>query len=169
MVPDAPSASRRPFGASIEARRGVTTGISARDRATTIRAAMARDAGPDDLVMPGHVFPIVGREGGVLVRAGLTEASIDLVAPRRSRAGRGRVRHPARRRDAWRSAADLEALAELFELKIVAHSRPGRLPAAHRVARASRRRAHDRRRAAAGASAPSSTATTSIGTSTSRW
>jgi len=70
---------RRPFGASIEARRGVSTGISARDRALTIRTAVAHGAGPADLVMPGHVFPVVARKGGVLVRAGLTEASIDLV------------------------------------------------------------------------------------------
>jgi len=79
MVPDAPSGLRRPFGASIEARRGVSTGISARDRALTIRTAVAHGAGPADLVMPGHVFPVVARKGGVLVRAGLTEASIDLV------------------------------------------------------------------------------------------
>jgi 3,4-dihydroxy 2-butanone 4-phosphate synthase/GTP cyclohydrolase II len=79
MVPDAPAGMRRPFGASIEARRGVTTGISARDRALTIRTAVAHGAGPADLVMPGHVFPVAGRRGGVLVRAGLTEASIDLM------------------------------------------------------------------------------------------
>src|SRR6516225_3749991 len=74
MAPDAPSVVRRSYGASIEARRGVTTGISAHDRAATIQAAVAPDAGPDDIVMPGHVVPIVARAGGVLVRAGLTEA-----------------------------------------------------------------------------------------------
>jgi len=79
MVPEASSPVQRAFGASIEARRGVTTGISAKDRAVTIRTAVREDSGPDDLVMPGHVFPLVGRKGGVLVRAGLTEASIDLV------------------------------------------------------------------------------------------
>jgi 3,4-dihydroxy 2-butanone 4-phosphate synthase/GTP cyclohydrolase II len=79
MVPDAPASVRRPFGASIEARRGVSTGISARDRALTIRTAVAHGAGPSDLVMPGHVFPVAARKGGVLVRAGLTEASIDLM------------------------------------------------------------------------------------------
>jgi 3,4-dihydroxy 2-butanone 4-phosphate synthase/GTP cyclohydrolase II len=68
MVPDA-AASRQPFGASIEARRGVSTGISAADRAVTIQAVMADDAEPDDIVMPGHVFPILARHGGVLVRA----------------------------------------------------------------------------------------------------
>ena len=68
MAPDAPSVVRRSYGASIEARRGVTTGISAHDRAATIQAAVAPDAGPDDIVMPGHVVPIVARAGGVLVR-----------------------------------------------------------------------------------------------------
>lgn len=66
------------FTVSIEARSGVTTGISARDRATTIRAAIAGEACPEDLVRPGHVFPIVACEGGVLVRTGQTEGSVDL-------------------------------------------------------------------------------------------
>ncbi|MDR0578637.1 MAG: 3,4-dihydroxy-2-butanone-4-phosphate synthase [Candidatus Accumulibacter sp.] len=66
------------FTVSIEAAEGVTTGISAQDRARTVRAAVARDAGPDDIVQPGHVFPIVARPGGVLVRAGHTEAGCDL-------------------------------------------------------------------------------------------
>ncbi|MBW2650810.1 MAG: GTP cyclohydrolase II, partial [Deltaproteobacteria bacterium] len=66
------------FTVSIEARKGVTTGISAKDRATTISAAVADDAKPDDLVSPGHVFPIRARKGGVLVRTGQTEGSVDL-------------------------------------------------------------------------------------------
>jgi len=66
------------FTVSIEARHGVTTGISARDRATTIRAAIADDAGPSKVVSPGHVFPLRARKGGVLVRAGQTEGSVDL-------------------------------------------------------------------------------------------
>ena len=65
------------FTVSIEAAEGVTTGISAHDRATTIKAAVAADAKAEDLVQPGHVFPIVAREGGVLVRAGHTEAGCD--------------------------------------------------------------------------------------------
>jgi 3,4-dihydroxy 2-butanone 4-phosphate synthase/GTP cyclohydrolase II len=77
MVADA-TGSALPYGASIEARRGVSTGISAADRATTILAAMASNAGPDDLVMPGHVFPVMARDGGSLVRAALTEAAVDL-------------------------------------------------------------------------------------------
>ncbi|OGP34489.1 MAG: bifunctional 3,4-dihydroxy-2-butanone 4-phosphate synthase/GTP cyclohydrolase II [Deltaproteobacteria bacterium GWC2_65_14] len=66
------------FTVSIEARKGVTTGISAHDRATTIRAVIAEKTRPEDLVRPGHVFPIVARKGGVLVRTGQTEGSVDL-------------------------------------------------------------------------------------------
>jgi 3,4-dihydroxy 2-butanone 4-phosphate synthase/GTP cyclohydrolase II len=71
--------SQPAFGASIEARDGVTTGISAADRATTIRTAIAERAEPGDIVMPGHVFPVQARPGGVLVRAGLFEGALDLV------------------------------------------------------------------------------------------
>ncbi|MDR1166258.1 MAG: bifunctional 3,4-dihydroxy-2-butanone-4-phosphate synthase/GTP cyclohydrolase II [Deltaproteobacteria bacterium] len=66
------------FTVSIEARRGVTTGISAADRAATILAAVREDATAKDVVTPGHVFPLRAREGGVLVRAGQTEGSVDL-------------------------------------------------------------------------------------------
>lgn len=66
------------FTASIEAAKGVTTGISAADRAQTIRVAISPSSQPSDLVMPGHVFPLRAREGGVLVRAGQTEGSVDL-------------------------------------------------------------------------------------------
>jgi len=66
------------FTVSIEAARGVTTGISAYDRAITILSAVDRDASPRDLISPGHVFPLRARGGGVLVRAGQTEGSVDL-------------------------------------------------------------------------------------------
>lgn len=66
------------FTASIEARSGITTGISAADRAHTCRVVVEEDTGPDDLVMPGHVFPLRARPGGVLQRAGQTEAAVDL-------------------------------------------------------------------------------------------
>lgn len=66
------------FTVSIEARHGVTTGISAADRATTILAAVADDAKPEDVVTPGHVFPLRAQKGGVLVRAGQTEGGVDL-------------------------------------------------------------------------------------------
>jgi len=68
------------FTVSIEAASGVTTGISAHDRARTVQAAVARDARPEDIVQPGHVFPIEAQAGGVLVRAGHTEAGCDLTA-----------------------------------------------------------------------------------------
>ncbi|MEW6370868.1 MAG: 3,4-dihydroxy-2-butanone-4-phosphate synthase [Pseudomonadota bacterium] len=67
-----------PFTVSIEARHGVTTGVSAADRVTTIRTAIAADARPEDLVRPGHVFPLRATPGGVLARAGHTEGSVDL-------------------------------------------------------------------------------------------
>jgi len=66
------------FTVSIEAAQGVTTGISAADRARTVQAAVARNARPDDLVQPGHIFPLQAVEGGVLMRAGHTEAGCDL-------------------------------------------------------------------------------------------
>jgi 3,4-dihydroxy 2-butanone 4-phosphate synthase/GTP cyclohydrolase II len=66
------------FTVSIEARHGVTTGISAADRATTIKAAVAHNARPDDVISPGHIFPLRARQGGVLVRTGQTEGSVDL-------------------------------------------------------------------------------------------
>jgi 3,4-dihydroxy 2-butanone 4-phosphate synthase/GTP cyclohydrolase II len=66
------------FTVSIEARDGITTGISAPDRARTIAVAIDPTKGPDDIVTPGHVFPLVARDGGVLVRTGHTEAAVDL-------------------------------------------------------------------------------------------
>ncbi|MEM5819210.1 MAG: 3,4-dihydroxy-2-butanone-4-phosphate synthase, partial [Desulfitobacterium hafniense] len=67
------------FTVSIEAAKGVSTGVSARDRVTTIKAAIADEAGPDDLNQPGHIFPLKARPGGVLERAGHTEATVDLM------------------------------------------------------------------------------------------
>lgn len=78
MVNDNQAAYATNFTVSIEAARGVTTGISAADRATTIQAAVAPDAKPSDLVQPGHVFPLMAQPGGVLRRAGHTEAGCDL-------------------------------------------------------------------------------------------
>lgn len=78
MVADNKARFETAFTVSIEARQGVTTGISAKDRATTIQTAIADGAGPQDLVSPGHVFPIRARRGGVLVRTGQTEGSVDL-------------------------------------------------------------------------------------------
>ena len=78
MSPRNTAALGTAFCESIDARRGVTTGISASDRATTILSAIDPKARPEDLARPGHVFPLRARAGGVLVRAGQTEASVDL-------------------------------------------------------------------------------------------
>jgi 3,4-dihydroxy 2-butanone 4-phosphate synthase/GTP cyclohydrolase II len=78
MVQDNKARFGTAFTISIEARNGVTTGISAADRATTIKTAVNPEAKPEDLVSPGHVFPIRARKGGVLVRTGQTEGSVDL-------------------------------------------------------------------------------------------
>jgi 3,4-dihydroxy 2-butanone 4-phosphate synthase / GTP cyclohydrolase II len=78
MVQDNTSPFGTAFTVSIEAAEGVTTGISAADRARTILAAVAPRAKPGDLVRPGHIFPLRAREGGVLVRTGQTEGSVDL-------------------------------------------------------------------------------------------
>jgi 3,4-dihydroxy 2-butanone 4-phosphate synthase/GTP cyclohydrolase II len=78
MVRDNRASLGTAFTVSIEARHGVSTGISARDRATTIRTAIADNASPAHIVSPGHVFPLRARKGGVLVRTGQTEGSVDL-------------------------------------------------------------------------------------------
>jgi 3,4-dihydroxy 2-butanone 4-phosphate synthase/GTP cyclohydrolase II len=78
MVEDNTSQFETGFTISIEAKKGVTTGISAADRAHTILTAVADDAKPSDLVMPGHVFPLRARDGGVMIRIGQTEGSVDL-------------------------------------------------------------------------------------------
>ena len=78
MVQDTRFSHRTNFTVSIEAAEGVTTGISAADRARTIQAAVAADAGPHDLTQPGHIFPLMAQSGGVLTRAGHTEAGCDL-------------------------------------------------------------------------------------------
>lgn len=78
MVASNQAAHSTPFTTSIEAAEGVTTGISAADRARTIRVAVDPDSSPDDIVQPGHIFPLRAQPGGVLSRAGHTEAGCDL-------------------------------------------------------------------------------------------
>ena len=78
MVSDNGSGFGTNFTVSIEAAQGVTTGISAQDRALTVRAAVKADARPEDVVQPGHIFPLMAQPGGVLTRAGHTEAGCDL-------------------------------------------------------------------------------------------
>src|SRR5476649_2605180 len=80
MAPDNRSSHGTAFTVSIEAASGVTTGISAHDRARTVQAAVAPNARPGDIVQPGHIFPVMAQPGGVLVRAGHTEAGCDLTA-----------------------------------------------------------------------------------------
>ncbi|MGB2885237.1 MAG: bifunctional 3,4-dihydroxy-2-butanone-4-phosphate synthase/GTP cyclohydrolase II [Dehalococcoidia bacterium] len=79
MVHDNTSKFASPFTVSVEARHDVTTGISARDRALTVKALIEPATKPDDISRPGHMFPLRARDGGVLVRAGHTEAVVDLV------------------------------------------------------------------------------------------
>ena len=78
MSPVNQSRNKTAFTVSIEAKKGITTGISAKDRARTIRIASRKNANKKDIVSPGHVFPIIAKDGGVLVRAGHTEASVDI-------------------------------------------------------------------------------------------
>ena len=78
MSPVNQSRNKTAFTISIEAKKGITTGISAKDRAKTIRVASKKNANKKDIVSPGHIFPIIAKDGGVLVRAGHTEASVDI-------------------------------------------------------------------------------------------
>jgi len=78
MSPVNQSRNKTAFTISIEAKKGITTGISAKDRAKTIKIASKKNVTKKDIVSPGHVFPIIAKDGGVLVRAGHTEASVDI-------------------------------------------------------------------------------------------
>ena len=78
MSPINQSRNKTAFTVSIEAKKGITTGISAKDRARTIKIASKINVNRKDIVSPGHVFPIIAKDGGVLVRAGHTEASVDI-------------------------------------------------------------------------------------------
>jgi 3,4-dihydroxy 2-butanone 4-phosphate synthase/GTP cyclohydrolase II len=106
------------FTVSVEARLGVTTGISAADRAKTILTAIADNAKPDDLVSPGHVFPIRARKGGVLVRTGQTEGSVDLSRLAGLKPA-GVICEVMKDDGTMARMPDLEKFAEDFELKIV--------------------------------------------------
>ena len=78
MSPVNQSRNKTAFAISIEAKKGITTGISAKDRARTIKIAAKKNVKKNEIVSPGHVFPIIAKDGGVLVRAGHTEASVDI-------------------------------------------------------------------------------------------
>jgi 3,4-dihydroxy 2-butanone 4-phosphate synthase/GTP cyclohydrolase II len=105
------------FTVSIEAAEGVTTGISAADRATTVLAAVAHDAKPEDLVQPGHIFPLMAQPGGVLVRAGHTEAGCDL-ARLADHSPAAVIVEILNEDGTMARRADLEKFAAVFGLKI---------------------------------------------------
>jgi len=105
------------FTISIEARTGVTTGISAADRARTIEAAVAVDATPSDIISPGHIFPLRARKGGVLVRTGQTEGSVDLARLAGMRTA-GVICEVMKDDGTMARMPDLEKFAEEFDLKI---------------------------------------------------
>ena len=118
MAADNRSPRHTAFTVSIDGRRGITTGISARERAETIRAAVARDARPDDIVTPGHVFPLKARRGGVLVRSGHTEGSVDL-ARLAGREPAGVICEIMREDGEMARMPDLQAFARTHELPVV--------------------------------------------------
>jgi 3,4-dihydroxy 2-butanone 4-phosphate synthase/GTP cyclohydrolase II len=118
MTADNRSLRGTAFTVSIDARQGITTGISARERAHTIVTAVAPQSTPDDLVTPGHVFPLRGRRGGVLVRSGHTEGAIDL-ARLAGRAPAGVICEIMREDGEMARLPDLEALAAQHGLGIV--------------------------------------------------
>ena len=119
MVKQNISASQAAFTVSINARSGIRGGVSARDRATTILTAIAEDAQPQDLVQPGHIFPLMARRGGVLVRTGATEGSVDL-----ARLGKlspaGVICGIMNEDGSMARMTDLESFASRHDLKIVA-------------------------------------------------
>jgi 3,4-dihydroxy 2-butanone 4-phosphate synthase/GTP cyclohydrolase II len=118
MVRDNQSPYHTAFTVSVEARQGVTTGISAHDRAHTIRTAVAPEAKPDDLVSPGHIFPLRARRGGVLVRTGQTEGSVDL-SRLAGLAPAGVICEIMKDDGTMARMPDLEVFAEKWGLKIV--------------------------------------------------
>lgn len=150
MVEDNECPHQTAFTVSIEARHGVTTGISAADRALTIRTAADPSSGPDSIKSPGHIFPLIARRGGVLERRGHTEASVDLA--RHAGFGPAAViceilnedgtmsRLPDLRGFAVRHGLKIGTIAELHE-----QTRRGQLaalPPVHRADRPSATKAH---------------------------
>ena len=114
------------FTVSIEAKEGISTGISAHDRAHTISVAIDPTKGPSDIVMPGHVFPLVARHGGALVRAGHTEAAVDIARLAGLYPGRRDLRdHERRRHDG--AAAGSRAVRAVSRAEDRHHRRSHRL------------------------------------------
>ncbi len=117
MVSDNASAYQTPFTVSVDARQGITTGVSARDRTRTIQTVISDDSQPEDLVRPGHVLPLAARKGGTLVRAGHTEAAVDLsrLAGLKPAAAICEVMNPD---GTMAKLPELKTMAEEFDLKI---------------------------------------------------
>jgi len=118
MVSDNTSRFQTAFTISVDARRGITTGISAADRATTILTAIDERAQPEDLVSPGHVFPLKAQRGGVLVRTGQTEGSVDLARLAGNKPA-GVICEVMNEDGTMARMSDLEAFSERHGLKIV--------------------------------------------------
>jgi 3,4-dihydroxy 2-butanone 4-phosphate synthase / GTP cyclohydrolase II len=118
MAADNRSPRHTAFTVSIDARQGTTTGISARERAETIRVAVERNATANDLITPGHVFPLRARRGGVLVRSGHTEGSVDL-ARLAGREPAGVICEIMRDDGEMARMPDLEAFARVHDLPVV--------------------------------------------------
>jgi 3,4-dihydroxy 2-butanone 4-phosphate synthase/GTP cyclohydrolase II len=118
MVSENTSRFQTAFTVSVDARKGVTTGISAADRATTILAAVNESTQPEDLVSPGHIFPLRARSGGVLVRTGQTEGSVDLARLAGLKPA-GVICEIMKDDGTMARMPDLQAFAEEFGLKIV--------------------------------------------------
>lgn len=117
MNPGSDRQSGRPLGRSIEAAEGVTTGISAADRAQTVKAAVAPDATSDDIVSPGHIFPLICSAGGVTERPAAAEAAVELA--RRAGAGDAAVICAIMRDDGEMARpADIADLVERFGLAV---------------------------------------------------
>jgi 3,4-dihydroxy 2-butanone 4-phosphate synthase/GTP cyclohydrolase II len=117
MVRDNASPLHTNFTVSSEAAHGVSTGISAHDRAVTIRTAVAPDARPEDLIQPGHVFPLQAQAGGVLTRAGHTEAAVDLAAMAGCESA-GVLVEVLREDGSMARLPDLEAFAKKHDIRI---------------------------------------------------
>ena len=118
MVRENTSPFQTAFTVSIEAKEGITTGISAYDRAKTIKVAIDDNTKPEDLARPGHVFPLIAREGGVLVRVGHTEASVDLARLAGLKPA-GVICEIMKEDGTMARLPDLEKFAEKHNLKIV--------------------------------------------------
>ena len=156
------------FTVSIEARDGVTTGISAPDRARTIAVAIDPTKGPDDIVTPGHVFPLMARDGGVLVRTGHTEAAVD-IARLAGLNPSGVICEIMNDDGTMARRDDLVAFAQRHGAQDRHHRRSHRLSPPPRPHRRAPARSAVLERATAASGACTSTSTTSPMPSISRW